>query len=50
MLNRVSWAAIAALVFMCLAIVCAALDESVFAVTFALCAIAWAILSLAENT
>jgi|1185.fasta_scaffold598407_2 hypothetical protein len=50
MLKRVSWSAVATIVFMLLAIGSAGLRESTFAVTFALCAIAWAVLSLKERT
>jgi hypothetical protein len=50
MLQRVSWAAVATLAFMLLAIGSAALKESTFAIVFALCSIAWAILSLKERT
>jgi hypothetical protein len=49
-LRRVEWGAVAALVFIVLALASAALDEDAFAVTFALCSITWAILSLKERT
>jgi hypothetical protein len=48
--QRVSWTAVGALVFVILALVSAALDETVFAVTFALGSITWAILSLKDET
>jgi hypothetical protein len=50
MLQRVSWSAVATIVFMLLAITSAAVQESTFAITFALCAVAWAILSLKDQT
>jgi hypothetical protein len=50
MLKRVSWSAVATLVFMLLAIGSAALKEPTFAVVFALCSIAWAVLSLKERS
>jgi hypothetical protein len=49
-INRVSWAAVAALAFVILALTSAALEQDVFAATFALCSITWAILSLKEKT
>jgi len=49
-LSRVSWAAVAALVFLILAFVSVALSEEGYAEVFALGAIAWAILSLKEQT
>jgi hypothetical protein len=49
-LQRVSWAAILAFLLTILALIAATLDEGVMAVTCALCAIAWAILSLKEQT
>jgi hypothetical protein len=49
-LKRVSWSAVAALVFVVLAFVSAAVDDVVFAITFALCSITWAVLSLKERT
>jgi hypothetical protein len=48
-LKRVSWAAVASMLFVILALVSAALDEEAFAVTFALGSITWAILSLKEQ-
>ena len=50
MLKRVSWSAVATIVFMLLAITAALVEEDVLAITFALGAIAWAILSLKERT
>jgi hypothetical protein len=50
MLKRVSWGAVIAVAFTLAALVFAALDEGVLALTCALCAIAWAILSLKERT
>jgi hypothetical protein len=49
-LNRVSWAAVAALVFVICALASAALEQDTLAVTFALCSITWAVLSLKERT
>ena len=50
MLRRVSWTAILAGLLTLLALTAAVLDEDVVAVTCALCAISWAILSLKEPT
>lgn len=50
MLQRVSWAAILAFLLTLLALTAAILDEGVMALTCALCAITWAILSLKEQT
>jgi hypothetical protein len=50
MWNRVSWSAVAALVFLCGAFACAGLDEPVFALVFGLGAICWAILSTKEGS
>jgi hypothetical protein len=49
-LRRVSWSAVATIVFMLLAITSGALEEPTLAYTFAICAVAWAILSLKERT
>jgi len=48
--KRVEWGAVAALVFIVLALVSAMLDRDTLAITFALCSITWAILSLKEQT
>jgi hypothetical protein len=45
----VSWAAVAALVFIIAALFSAALKEDVFAAVFALCSITWAVLSLKDR-
>ena len=50
MMRRVSWSAVATLVFMILAFTSAISDETTLAYTFALCSIAWAVLSLKERT
>lgn len=50
MLRRVSWGAVAALLFLVLAVVSAEVDHDVLAVVFALGSITWAVLSLKERT
>lgn len=50
MLRRVSWSAVAAVVFIVLAFVSVELGEDTYALVFALGSITWAILSLKEQT
>jgi len=48
-LGRVSWAAVAALTFIVLALVAATLREQALTIAFGLGAITWAILSLKQT-
>jgi len=50
MFTRISWAAVAALVFLVLSLVAAMIEEPSLTIAFGFGAVTWAILSLKERT